>query len=592
VKRVVLTALAAAAFAAGPGQAAAAQCGLPDGRPLWIDHVSLRTADVFTRPGVIAAASTGEFPARLRAQGVKTVYMDLNFNRRVGTTVAPADPAGIDDKARRLYEFAAQQMGCPDPVIALNELFGAQTTTPWSAANAQYRANVLALMRGLAARGAKPTLFIPNRPYTGDEAGDWWREAARYGEIVREVHFSAPILYRMGPVAANRFMRIAMRRGISELLAIGIPPSRLGILLGFQTGGGILGGRSGLQPAHKWFEVIKWNVLAARQVVSELPVATIWSWGWPDYGRVEDPDKERSACVYLWTRTPRFCDGPSVAGPEFNSSLTEGQISSLPARAKCSLNGRLIGTRALGALSSFTGDRQVAFTALFARVVESTHARVTMREILAAERALVALRFGGSFGAYRSALARSRATLAVGRGVIADELRRAIIKRRLRVVGPSATQISAYYSSYANISTRLVQVTPAPWWLGGKRRGVALATIAPAPVFKVPVGKRSVVVSLEGERYRVRPLAQPRPLGALPPEQARPAIRAALVEFARTDAYHSWAADRQEYAQRFLICKRDELPLAAEVELATYAPFLAVSATMPPSQRARETRRP
>ena len=57
--------------------------------------------------------------------------------------------------------------GCATPWIALNELFGAQTPTPWTATTAQYRENTLVLLRRLAERGARPAITIANPPYTG-----------------------------------------------------------------------------------------------------------------------------------------------------------------------------------------------------------------------------------------------------------------------------------------------------------------------------------------------------------------------------------------------------------------------------------------
>ena len=77
-------------------------------------------------------------------------------------------------------------------MIAENELFGAQTPTPWSATNAQYRANVLLLLQDLATLGATPAITIANPPYTGGEAADWWREAAKAAILIRQVYFTSP----------------------------------------------------------------------------------------------------------------------------------------------------------------------------------------------------------------------------------------------------------------------------------------------------------------------------------------------------------------------------------------------------------------
>ena len=80
------------------------------------------------------------------------------------------------DRANRIYDTAAMSSGCTQPMIAENELNGANTLTPWSATNAQYRRNVLIYLQTLAARGAQPVLLVPSVPYMGGEAADWWRQ--------------------------------------------------------------------------------------------------------------------------------------------------------------------------------------------------------------------------------------------------------------------------------------------------------------------------------------------------------------------------------------------------------------------------------
>jgi hypothetical protein len=172
-----------------PGEAPPAEtlqgCGLPANGPLWIDYAG-HDAPIVPKPGLILAVSSGtEIPAELRQAGAATIFFDLHQNDRVGTTSAPADPATIAAKAQKEFAFAQQVTGCATPLIAENELFGAQTPTPWSATNAQYRANVLALPRALDALGSTTALTIANPPYTGGDAADWWRQAAQASILVR-----------------------------------------------------------------------------------------------------------------------------------------------------------------------------------------------------------------------------------------------------------------------------------------------------------------------------------------------------------------------------------------------------------------------
>jgi hypothetical protein len=582
VKRfVVLISLAAAALAL-PGPAAAApdagragQCGIPRTTPVWIDFATEPMIDMWGQRGIVAGASTGEFPAKLRARGATTVYWDMNFNNRVGTPTAPADQGVIVERANRLFDFAAAQSGCAKPLIALNELFGAHLPTPWSATNERYRQNALVLLRTLAERGARPFLLISTTPYTGGDAADWWREAARYADLVPEVYFSARAIYNAGPVVGNRTLRRAFRRAIARFVAIGIPSAKMGLVLGFQTAPGA-GGREGLRPAQAWFETVKWQVLAARQVSRELRIGSVWSWGWATYSAsAVDPDKSAAACVYLWTRAPAFCNGPNAAGPGWNSSRQDGQII-LPATLKCSFGRRGISSGAVAALNRVTGDRDVALSILLARLVESEEATVSAQKVLAAEKAVVFVRFRGSRSAYVAALRRAGASVSLARGVLADELRRLKIEPGLRARRPSAGQVSAFYSAYPDLLARRVEAKPSPWWLGGRPAGLALEGLAPEQVFTLAAGRKVQMRGVDGT-YALRALGEAQPLGTIPLGQARPAISSALAAFERRAAFERWTVGRQEYALRLAICTRDELPTPGTIRVAGYLPFLSLT---------------
>src|SRR5262249_7523049 len=150
----------------------------------------------------------------------------------IGTTTKPADPATIADRAKAEFDYAVALTGCSNPVIAENELFGAQTPTPWSDTNAQYRANALALLQSLAALGARPAVTIANPPYTGGDAAEWWRAVAKVAILVRQVYFTSPNargLYALGPTAASRAMRQGMRGLVTHLAEIGIPANRIAL---------------------------------------------------------------------------------------------------------------------------------------------------------------------------------------------------------------------------------------------------------------------------------------------------------------------------------------------------------------------------
>lgn len=575
MRRQFLVAFGCAVALIVPAPAFAGPCGLPDSGTTWIDYGATHLHDVFVKPGVVLAVSTGAYPQRVRDEGAQTIYWDMHLNNRVGTPTKPADPTTIEEKANRLFVFASSQTQCPTPWIVLNELFGAHLETPWSPTNAQYRANVLALLQGLARRGAKPMLLISKRPYTGsDEAAAWWREVAKVSDLIPEVFFSAPVLYQRGAVAASRTMRIAFRRAVGSLTAIGIPVSRIGICLGFQVAPGTAG-REGLRPTSAWLETVKWQALAARHVAAEMKIASIISWGWGTWdARSTDPDKPKAACVYLWTRNPNLCNAPAVAGKRFNRSRREGQLI-LSAGAQCRVGRNVIRASAIARLNRFTGDRDIALSALYRRLVESWRFGVAPRAVIAAEHAIVQSRFGGSRSAYAAALSRAGATIPDARAIIGDQLRRREIASRLRVPGPSAAAIATFYNSYPDVLVRPVHVSRSPWWLGGRRAGLAISAFAPPSLFIVPSGQWLTLHEAEGA-YSIRVAGEVLELGAIPLAAARPSITAGLRGAAQDDAAIAWSARQQELLYRDTTCRRDQLPLVSSVELSDFAPYLSV----------------
>jgi hypothetical protein len=579
---VVAAALLLATLAVGEPNATArkltANCVLPAKKPVWIDFAdgSVPFWRIFAKPGVVAAASNLIYPPRLRAAGAQTVYFDLHLNKRVGTPNNPADPSTVVARANKFYEYAAQSMDCSNPVIAENELFGSWLAVPWSPTNEQYRANVLLFLQTLRARGAQPWLLVNAKPYTDGTAGDWWRQVADVAGIVREVYFPAPLIYRRGPIYGNRTLRQSFRNGILDFTKIGLPVSKLGLFLGFQTTKGT-GGREGLAPK-PWFETVKWQALAARFVAKEMKISSIWSWGWAEWSTMpgeHDPAKPKAACVYLWTRDPNLCNGPRAAGKGFNRSRTEGQLI-LSAGLRCRLGTTAVRWSAITPILRLTGDPELAFSNAFARAVEQRAVRVSYSDILAAERSIVAARFGSSRGAYKAAIAEAHTNLSVARSIIGDELRRARIQSKFRVSGPSARAISDYHENFGELQARLVEAKSQTEWLGGRRSGYALESTAPPQLMSLSSGRWSALWSPLGT-VRVRPLGPPQPLGSLPLGNVRLSIRAALIDQAREEHFPTWLTVAQKAAFPEAICWRDQLPELGEVDLTNYLPFLALS---------------
>ncbi|MDQ2984479.1 MAG: hypothetical protein M3R70_11265 [Actinomycetota bacterium] len=584
---LVAVGLTASANPAATRSRAANPCALPRQQPVWIDFAdgSVPFWRLFAQPGVVAASSNFIFPPQLRAYGAKTVYWDMHLVYRVGTPSEPADPGAVVERAHRIYEFASNSMDCAKPMIVENELNGAGTISPWSPTNGRYRADVLLYLQTLASHGARPVILVSSKPYTGGEAGVWWREVAKVADIVREVYFPAPQLWKRGPVDMSRFLRVTFRAALLDFVRIGIPRGRIGIMLGFHTAPGF-GGRENLRPAARWFEVIKLQTLAAREVARESKIGTIWSWGWGVWSEPEDdPDKPAAACVWLWTRDAKLCDGPKAAGPAFNSSRTEGQLI-LPEGARCTVGSRRLAWSDVTGLTRVVGDGQAAFTAAYARAVARGYAQVKPKRVLAAERAVIALRFRGSRRAYRAALARAGAGIAAARAVIADELRRMTIESRLRVASPTSSGVEAYYDAYASMPARLVRVTPAAPWLGGHKRGFALGSVAPPAVFKLKRGRTAVVRTMLGT-YRVKALGPVMPLGHFPLQIVRGAISSAIVMLEREEAYQSWLLVHEQANLRITTCWRDQLPAVDAVSPTDYLPFLAVDTGSPATQAPR-----
>ena len=538
LRYLVTTLLAVGAFAAASAPAGAAgpavadACGLPETKPLWIDYGTPELISVFARPGVIVAGSGAEYPERARSAGAKTVYWDMYLSSRVGTPMKPADAAGLAAKAQRVFDFAGLSAGCPDPVIVMNELFGASMPTPWTPTASRYRANVLAWARLLKEKGAHPLLLVSSEPFTGGDAGAWWRELAQFADIALEKYFNAPSIHKAGPEFGSRRMRTSMRDSLAKLVAIGIPSSQLGVVMAFQTRRGS-GGREGLEPAGAWFEVAKLQALAAKHIAREFRLGYVVSWGWGFFNeQARDPDKLGAACVWLWARNSSQCQVDAVP-QRFDRDLSAGQID-LGSGVRCLLGAAAITTNEIAALARVTRDADAALTILFARLVQQQAISIGPGDARAAERVIVQRRFGGSREQYVGALRRAGGSTALGLGGIADELRREALLLKLRATTPSAAEVAEFAVTYASVPLRDIPGT-------GSLTGVDPAT----------------------------------PLGLLSHELARPAIVRALQHVARTERYASWAERQQERALNQIRCVRDRVPAVGTVPLTSWMPFLA-----------------
>jgi hypothetical protein len=196
-------------------------------------------------------------------------------------------------------------------------------------------------------------------------------------------------------------------------------------------------------------------------------------------------------------------------------------------------------------------------------------------EVLAAEQRVISSRFNGNRSAYYAALARAGASRSLARGILADELRRAKVAQRMRVPRPSAAAVASFYASYPQMLVRQVKAKPAPAWLSWKARGYALETVAPASVFGLAKGTRTLQTN-DG-KVKVSAVGSAQPLGSVPLALVAPSIRLALTSFAQGDAFEQRTTTVQTEALATATCLGDDLPAPAPVELETFVPFLSAA---------------
>ena len=183
--------------------------------------------------------------------------------------------------------------------------------------------------RRLRALGARPFLLLSTRPFTDGEAGDWWRRGgALHGLRPRDLlPGSADPPPGADPRLAQPAQRVSARDHRPDRDRDPALEDRDLPRLPYEPGHG---GREGLKPASAWFNHIKLQVLAVKQVAREMPFATDLVVG---LGRV--------VCVATATRTSRpppastsgratraSATGPAGPGPGSTQSLTVGQLRS------------------------------------------------------------------------------------------------------------------------------------------------------------------------------------------------------------------------------------------------------------------------
>ncbi|MDX6560576.1 MAG: hypothetical protein QOD65_390 [Gaiellales bacterium] len=567
--------LPVAALADGPCPVLSATGPLPvefsDG------SVALRQA-VFARPGITVASTGPNVAKALRAAGASTAYWEMGLANLVGTPSAPADPATMDAVAASELQKAQASTACANPLIALNELIGSETAGPLPAPAQRYRDAVLALMRALAAQGATPFLLVPRR-YTVQGTEDWWRQVAQVGWLVPEAYFPAtdfaPVV---DPFITSRMIRVRYRKWISDLTALGIPASRLGLMLGFQSEAS---GRAGLQPAAVWLEIVKLQSQAGVVVSRELGLSSLWSWGWGTFTTQDatppaPAEKQAAACTYLWARDPLLCDAPTTAAtlaiPGFDPDLTAGAVDLAP-DLQCRYDGGSFTTKELTALTAAGVTSANALTALLERSLVRAKTTVGPTALLRAERSVIAGVFNGKRGQYRQFLQVAGATPAVARDVIRDQLLEAKLARGLRVPPITGADVTAFMKAHAGTRTRSVESVRPVRWLVGQTRGVAIPGLAPPSVLSATTGT-TVLVHAEDGPVRVRVLGAKVALPRAERSKARLAVRALMLAGARRVALGDWLTGAETTAFNTALCRADDVPAPVRSKLLQQWPEL------------------
>jgi hypothetical protein len=572
LRRALLASAALVAILALPAPAALADAPCPalsPTGPITVEFsdgsVGFRQA-VFARPGITVASTGVPVAKALRDAGASTAYWEMNLPGLVGSPSAPADPASMDAVAAAEVQKAQASTACPNPLIALNEMVGSETAGPLSVGAQQYRDSILALMRALAADGAAPFLLVPRR-FTTAGTEDWWQQVAQVGWLVPEAYTPAPSFWSIGqPFLISRAMRVALRDWVARLTVIGVPPSRVGLMLGFQSGDS-QGGRAGLQPTAAWLDIVKLQSLAGLVVARDLGLSSVWSWGWGTFATPgsADPDKQAAACTYLWARDQTLCNAPALAVPGFDADLTAGAFVLAPA-AQCSYTGGSFATTELTALTAAGVTSASALTALLERSLVRQKVKIGPTALLRAERSIIAGQFGGTRGQYTQFLQTEGAKPAVARDVLRDQLLEDKLARGLHVAPITGPDVTAFIAAHAGTRTRSVETVRPVRWLVGQTHGVAIPGLAPPAVLTAAPGA-TVLVHAEDGPVRVHVLGAKLRLPNAARSKARLAVRALLLSEERRAALRAWLAGAEQAAVATATCRADAVPVTGRSTL-------------------------
>ena len=286
--------------------------------PLWVDYAG-HDAPIVPKPGMVLAVSSGTGRAGADARGGRRDDplrpQPQQPRRHDGDAGRPVDDRGEGEEAVRLRRRGHRLRDAADRRERALRRADADAVERDERAVPRERAAAPAGARRRSARRPRSRSRTRRTPAATPPTGGARPRRPRSSSA----RSTSP---RRARKASTRSARRARAARCGRACAgssraspqIGIPAGRVALELQFQSAPG-QGGAPGCSRRSAWLEFVKLEALAAKQVAAETKIEGVWSWGWPSFSVAgNDPDKPAAACVYLWARDPKLCDGPQLAG--------------------------------------------------------------------------------------------------------------------------------------------------------------------------------------------------------------------------------------------------------------------------------------
>jgi hypothetical protein len=291
----------------------AAACPLGPGT-VWSDYAGFGikgypVESVLSRPNVTLAVGTEAWAQEYEADGARTVGWHMRLTGIIGPPSRPLTRAAVLRKVPGLVAIARANTTCDPPWLVLNEMLAARLPEPLTRAQLRYRDNLYVLSRELAERGVRVAVLLPRVPLSNTRYPGYWRRLSWKADLVFEAYsFSSRTAISRGELGGRRYLRATWTESLRRLRPFVGRPSRMGIMIPYWSRHPI-SGRVGLSDA-RWFRLTRMKVRATKDVAAAQRLGTVFSWGWgtnPVSGE-RDPDKPKTACVYLNERNPALCN--------------------------------------------------------------------------------------------------------------------------------------------------------------------------------------------------------------------------------------------------------------------------------------------